>query len=108
MQYWKKRYHSLYLNAKSEFDPHIIEWIAGKEDIVCASPYSYPLLKHDFKAIRRFKSGKVRIFYVLSKEKGELWDVVPNAPEVLFVYVELRRDETYANVLKALRRNDIL
>jgi hypothetical protein len=110
MNCWQKRYHQLYSQSKSQFDSHVIELITAKENFICDSPYTNPLLKYDFSgaSIRRYKSGKIRILYALSVEAVNLWDGKPEAPEVIFLYVDLRRDETYSEALKALRRHDVL
>lgn len=105
---WEKKFHELYLQSKCEFDPRVIEWISSKEDYICASPQSHPLLKHDFPGIRRYKSGKLRILYTLSTESQQYWKEIPQNPQILFLYVDLRSDETYIEALKALRKHDIL
>lgn len=108
-QSFQKKYHKLYQDAKAEHDPHVIEWISKKEDIVASAPFSFSMLKHDFPNIRRFKGGgKIRIFYALSTEKPELWETPPQSPEILFLYVDLRSDETYTEALKLLRKHQIL
>ena len=107
-QTWQKRFHPLYLQVKSEFDPHVIEWITKKEDYICASPQSNPLLKHDFPGIRRYKTGKLRILYALSTEAAQYWEKKPETPELMLLYVDLRSDDTYKDALKALRKHSIL
>lgn len=107
---WQTKYHPLYSQLKSQFDPHVIELITNKENLICRSPQSHSLLKYDFSGakIRRYKSGKLRILYALSTEANSLWDDQPQIPEIIFLYVDLRKDETYSDALKALRRHDIL
>ena len=105
---WKKKYHELYLQIKSELDSHVIEWVTNKEEIILASPLNYPSLKHKFSRVRRYKSGKLRILYVLSTEFPECWEENPQEPEILFLYVDLRKDETYSEALKMLRKHRIL
>lgn len=107
-QSWQKKYHSLYEEAKAEHDHHVIEWISKKEEYIALAPLSHPLLKHDFPDIRRYKSGKIRILYALSTEKPELWETPPASPEILFLFVDLRSDETYSQALKLLRKHQIL
>lgn len=34
------KYHNVYLQQLSEFDPHVIEWIQSKENIIAVAPYS--------------------------------------------------------------------
>lgn len=108
MTYWEKRYHSLYLELRTQHDPRVVQWISEKEEIVASSPFSHPLLKHDLQGIRRFKSGKLRIFYAISTEKADFWQAPPQNQEILFLYVDLRKDETYTEALKFLRKHRIL
>ena len=108
MRPWRKRYHELYLKLRSEFDSHVIQWIAEKEEIIVSAPLSFGFLKHELSGVRKFKSGKLRILYVLSEEKPDIWDVPPEEPEIMFLYVDLRRDETYIEALKLLRKHGIV
>ena len=105
---WQKRYHDLYAQLKEEHDPYVIQLISKKEEIILAAPYSYALLKHDFPDIRRFKSGKVRILYALSTEAERFWPEKPATPEIIFLYVDLRNDETYTTALKLLRKHNLV
>lgn len=109
MTTWQKNYHPLYQEIKSQFDSHLIELISQKEAIIASSPLAHPHLKHKLNRVRRYKSGsKIRIIYVLSTERPELWESIPDNPEILFLYVELRSDETYDNALKYLRKHRLL
>ena len=108
MTSWQKNYHSLYLKLKSNFDSHVIQWISEKEEIIASTPLSFPSLKHELTGIRRFKSGKLRILYVLSTERKDYWKVLPQNPEILYLYLDLRKEETYTEALKLLRRHKIL
>ena len=105
---WQKNFHDLYLETRSQFDPHVIEWISKKEDYITASPQSHSFLKHDFQGIRRYKSGKLRILYVLSTESKQIWKEEPKTPGILFLYVDLRSDETYSEAVKAFKKHKIL
>lgn len=105
---WQKKYHPLYDQVKSQFDRNVIEYITKKEDYICAAPLSNSLLKYDFPGIRRYKSGKFRILYILSTESEKYWSQKPPQAEILFLYVDLRSDDTYKEALKALRKHDIL
>lgn len=108
MKPWRKRYHELYLKLRSEFDSHVIRWIAEKEEIIVSAPCSFGFLKHELSGIRKFKSGKLRILYVLSEEKPDIWGEPPKEPEIMFLYVDLRKDETYKEALKLLRKHGVV
>lgn len=103
----QKSYHNLYLQQKQKFDSHVIEWVRSKEDIIVSSPLSNPLMKHDFSGIRRFKSGKLRILYAISTEKPDLWNTPPLLLEVMFLYVDMRHDETYTQAYTLLKKGGI-
>lgn len=105
---WQKRYHELYQHLKAEFDPHVIQWITDKEDIVVNSPYSFPMLRHGLAGIRRFKSSKLRLLYTLSTEKLDNWSTIPDNPEIMFLYLDLRDDETYKEALKLLQKHGVV
>lgn len=110
----KKNYHKLYLSKRDELDKNVINLVVKKEEIICSAPYNNPLLKYTLSGIRRYKSGKIRILYVLSDDKKwhKLWieacGNVPENLEILFLFVDLRSDDTYKGALKFLRRNNIL
>jgi len=108
MKSWQKSYHKLYLESKSNFDSQVIQWITGKEEIIISAPFSFGFLSHELSGIRKFKSGKLRILYILSIEKLDIWDVPPKEPEIMFLYVDLRKDETYKEALKLLRKHGII
>lgn len=108
MSSWRKSYHELYLQLKSKYDPRVIQWITTKEEIIASAPLSFGFLKHELTGIRRYKSGKLRIFYALSTEKVDLWSTAPKEPEILFLYVDLRKEETYKEALKLLRKHQIV
>ncbi|RJQ26672.1 MAG: hypothetical protein C4589_09525 [Peptococcaceae bacterium] len=93
---------------KSNFDPRVIQWITGKEEIIASVPFSFAFLGHELSGIRKFKSGKLRILYVLSEEKPDIWNTPPEKPEIMFLYVDLRKDETYKEALKFLRKHGIV
>ncbi len=105
---WQKRYHDLYAQLKEEQDPYVIQLIVKKEEIILSAPFSNPLLKHDFPGIRRFKSGKIRILYALSTEAERFWNENPASPEIMFLYIDLRNDETYSDALKLLRKHNLV
>jgi len=94
----------IYHELKDEFDPHVRQGIATKENIIVEAPYSSPMLKHELNGIRRFKSGKIRILYALSTEKPIFWESPPTPPEVIFLYVDMRKDETYKEAYKCLNK----
>ncbi|KWT84132.1 hypothetical protein ASN18_2060 [Candidatus Magnetominusculus xianensis] len=103
----KKNYSEHYKILKSEFPPKLIDLISAKEDIIVSSPIvssptTNPLLKHQSKNIRRFKSGKLRILYALSVESADLWGCEPSDPEIMFLYVGLRNNNTYDDAYKYL------
>lgn len=108
MQAWQKNYHKLYLELKNEYDPHVIQWISGKEDVISSAPFAHGILGHQLSGIRRYKGGKLRILYVLSTEKPSLWDSSPPEQELLFLYVDLRCDDTYKEALSLLRKHQII
>ena len=82
----RRNYHEFYNKTKHEHDKKVIEYISQKEEIVCAHPFDYPLLKHDFNKIRRAKCGKkLRIFYAMSTERPDLWDNAPDEIEIIFL-----------------------
>lgn len=105
---WHKRYHPLYEKLKSGYDPRVVEWISEKEERIVAAPFSFPSLRHRLSKVRRFKSGKLRILYVLSTEREQFWESPPHAQEILFLYVDLRSEETYTEALKLLRKHRVL
>ena len=107
MTSWQKKYHELYLSCKTTFDPHVVRWITEKEAIIAAVPLANPFLKYELSGIRKYKGGKLRILYALSTEKQELWDCLPESCEILFLYVDLRSDDTYKDALKLLRKHTI-
>lgn len=104
---WQKRYQESYLQLKNEFDVHVAQWISEKEEIIASAPLANPLLKYDLPGIRRYKSGKLRILYALSAEKPDAWEQPPTSNEIIFLFVDLRKDETYKEALKLLRSQKI-
>ena len=78
--------------------------ISSKEEIIISSPFSFPLLKHIPYKVHRFKGGKIRILYALSPEAPIFWDSLPGLPEIIFLFVDLRSDETYNDALKILKK----
>lgn len=104
----KKRYSDVYLKLKNEFDPNVREWITNKEELITSAPLSNPPLKHQLHGIRRYKSGKLRILYALSTEKAELWADAPLELEVMFLYVDLKSEETYTDAFKLLKKRGLL
>ncbi|MCK4947820.1 MAG: hypothetical protein KAQ99_01145 [Candidatus Aureabacteria bacterium] len=108
IQTWQKKYHPLYNTLKYSFDKYVIEFIAKKEGYIASAPLSHSLLKHDFPGIRRYKSGKFRILFALSIEASRYWPSLPENPEILFLYVDLRKDDTYKEALKLLRKHALL
>ncbi|MEO5360826.1 MAG: hypothetical protein H7843_10335 [Nitrospirota bacterium] len=98
----KKNYSEHYKILKSEFPPKLIDLISAKEEIIVSSPTTNPLLKQQSKNIRRFKSGKLRILYALSVESADLWGCEPSDPEIMFLYVGLRNNNTYDDAYKYL------
>lgn len=105
---WEKNYHRCYLSLRDRFDPRVIQWISEKEEIIISAPLSFPFLRHNLAGIRKYKAGKLRILYALSTEKADIWETVPDEPEVMFLYVDLRSDETYKEALKLLRKYGIV
>ncbi|MBF0538598.1 MAG: hypothetical protein HQL03_10145 [Nitrospirae bacterium] len=77
----------------------MIEAINNKEELILSHPTAHPLLRHKLKGIRRYKSGRIRIFYALSTEQPYIWESKPEKPpeepEIMFLYVDLRNDDTY-------------
>lgn len=109
MDSYLKRYHDIYQQQKEKFDPRVIEWIDTKEEFVITSPYTNPILKHNFSKIRRYKSGKLRILYAISNERPDLFiPPATNNIEMIFLYVGLRSDETYKEAYKLLRKEGLL
>lgn len=108
MKSCQKRYSHVYLQLKDEFDPKVREWINNKEDLIASAPLANPLLKHTLHGIRRYKSGKLRILYTLSTEKPDLWSDKPSELEVMFMYVDLRSEETYSEALNFLKKQGLL
>ncbi len=110
----QKKYHSIYLKQKEKFDARVIEWIDTKEEIIITTPNTNPFLKHEFSRIkiRRYKSGKLRILYAISTEcpDPDLFDPPPSndIKEVIFLYVDLRSDNTYKEASKLLKRGKFL
>ena len=105
-----KRYSPLYLQLKNSFDSHLQTYISQKEELILASPFSCDFLTKPFSPykIRRFKSGKVRILYVIYKESPGFWqDLNMQAQcdnEILFLFVGLRNSKTYELAYKLLKR----
>jgi mRNA-degrading endonuclease RelE of RelBE toxin-antitoxin system len=108
MKSCQKRYFPVYLQLKEEFDPKVREWINNKEDLISSAPLANPSLKHTLHGIRRFKSGKLRILYALSSEKPEIWSDEPTELEIMFLYVDLRSEETYSEALRLLKKEGLL
>lgn len=108
MKSWRKSYHKLYTHLKFQFDPRVIQWISEKEEIIISSPFSFGFLGYELAGIRKYKGGKLRILYTLSTEKADIWETVPGEPEAMFIYVDLRSDETYKDALKLLRKHGVL
>ena len=105
---WLKKYHELYLACKSAFDPHVARWISEKEEIIAAAPLANPFLKHELSGIRKYKGGKLRILYTLSTERQDLWGGPLVEDEILYLYVDLRSDDTYKDALKLLRKHNLV
>jgi hypothetical protein len=101
---WGRNYHESYLQQKSQFDPRVFQLISTKEEIIISSPFSSPLLKHIPYKVHRFKGGKIRILYALSTEAPSFWDSPPESPEIMFLFADLRSDETYNDALKILKK----
>lgn len=72
--------------------------------MIISSPFSFPLLKHISYKVRRFKGGKIRILYALSTEAPTFWDTPPKLPEIMFLFIDLRSEETYNDALKILKK----
>ena len=81
----------------------ILTFLRASPNII-SSPFSFPLLKHIPYKVHRFKGGKIRILYALSPEAPIFWDSLPGLPEIIFLFVDLRSDETYNDALKILKK----
>lgn len=107
-----KRYLQVYLSAREELDRKTQELIIQKEILIEQSPTSHEFLKKPLEKIRKFKAGKIRIYYALSTERPDLWERIygspPQEPEILFLYVALRDDKTYSELYKVLIRQGLL
>ena len=102
------KYHELYRKCFDDFDSHVRNKIFEKEQIILAEPFQPPFLKHDLQGIRRFKSGKIRISYALSKEKPELWgNEPPEELEIYFLFVGIREDKSYKIAYNLLKKEGI-
>lgn len=104
MTYWKKRYSESYQKLKAAFPSRFVELINAKEEIIVSSPTTNPFLKHKFINIRRYKAGKIRIIYCLSTERIDMWENEPAEPEVMFIYVRLKSNNTYDDAYKYLNQ----
>ena len=108
---WKISYHEEYLKDKQEFDSHVIQLIEQKEIFIQTFPLSNPPLKYkpySERFIRKYKSGKIRIFYILSTERPDLWKVIPQENEIRFLLIKIRGDDTYEDAKKMLKREEII
>ncbi|MCS6876399.1 MAG: hypothetical protein NZM36_06025 [Aquificaceae bacterium] len=59
-------------------------------------------MKSPFLGARRYKGSKLRIYYALPNEKPQAWQVLygqaPQTNELLFLYVDMRSDDTYTEL----------
>ena len=76
--------------------------------LIAAAPLANPFLKYELSGIRKYKGGKLRILYALSTERQELWGGPLQEEEILFLYVDLRSDDTYKEALKHLRKHNLV
>lgn len=58
--------------------------------------------------IRRYKTGKLRILYAISTESPELFVPPISEKEIIFLYVDLRSDNTYKEAYKLLKKEGLL
>jgi len=91
----------------SKIDPNTQEHIRRKEDIICQSPKSNGFLKKNLQGIRRYKN-KLRILYVLTGEYDSPLIDMKEHPAVYFLFADVRRDDTYKDAYKYLKRNGIV
>lgn len=108
MNQWLQRYSKTYLQARECFDRYVQRLISQKEVQILENPYAHPLLKSPFLGVRRYKGGKLRIYYTLSTENPSAWHVLygqtPQTNELIFLYVDMRSDDTYTELYKELKR----
>lgn len=107
MTIFQKKYLDSYNDSFSRIDPKTQEHVRNKEDIICQSPYSNSLLKHGLQGIRRYKN-KLRILYAITGELDcPLIDKIDH-PAVYFLFVDVRRDDTYKDAYKLLQSTGVL
>lgn len=112
MSQWLPRYSKTYLQARECLDKYVQRLISQKEELILKNPHAYPLLKSPFLGVRRYKGGKLMIYYTLSTENPTAWQVLygqaPQTDEVLFLYVDMRSDDTYTELYRELKRDGLI
>lgn len=104
---WKKIYHPFYQELRDSNDPYIIEWIILKENIIAENPKVYGMLGHKLQGIRKYKTGKLRILFVLLNEHPISKEFLRNG-EILFLYAGLRKKDTYIEAERYLEKRRII
>jgi len=99
-----KNYTPNYQKRKNKLDEYIAQGLSAIEDKILLSPLDYGFLQY-YKMVRKYKSGKRRIFYTISDENLDYWieyvdGGIPKEPEIMFLDFDFRSEKTYKDLSK--------